>query len=167
MSFPRHEQIYQSDVVSGWCSGAGLVRLRPETSHRLDESAPGYSSASCTPALLASASPGDCYGEASGRNCQPPLARGWGNFSWRNGEISVGVDTPRNPSASHQPTPGTEGCRHFIYLPQSFIGIVWHQQLVAAVVTVGVVAAVGAGADAVRVSTNHKFRMVIMVVDLL
>src|SRR5580704_7412208 len=73
----------------------------------------------------------------------------------------------RRPSHSHQPTPGTEGCRHFIYLPQSFIGIVWHQQLVAAVVTVGVVAAVGAGADAVRVSTNHKFRMVIMVVDLL
>jgi hypothetical protein len=63
---------------------------------------------------------------------------------------------------------GTEGRRHFIDLPQSFIGIVWHQQLVAAVVTVGVVAAgVGAGADAVRVSTNHKFRMVIMVVDLL
>lgn len=93
MSFLRHEQIYQSDMVSNWRSGAGLVRLRPGASHRLDESATGYSSASCTPALLASASPGDCYGEADSRNCQPPLARGWGIFSWRNGEISFGVDT--------------------------------------------------------------------------
>jgi hypothetical protein len=57
MSFLRHEQIYQSDVVSCLHSGAGLMRLRPGASHRLDESATGYSSASCTPALLASASP--------------------------------------------------------------------------------------------------------------
>ena len=68
------------------------MRLRPEALHRLDESATGYSLASCTPALLASASPGDIHGERASRNFQPPLARGWGIFSWRNGEISFGVD---------------------------------------------------------------------------
>jgi len=56
-----------------------------------------------------------------------------------------------------------------VYLPQSFMGIVWHQQLVAAMdAAVGVVGAgVGAGADAVRVSATNKFRMVSMVINLL
>jgi hypothetical protein len=49
------------------------------------------------------------------------------------------------------------------------MGIVWHQQLVAAMdAAVGVVGAgVGAGADAVRVSATNKFRMVSMVINLL
>ena len=54
MSFLRHGQIYQSDVVSGW--RRSCFRLRPR-SHRLDEFAASYSSAGCTPALPASASP--------------------------------------------------------------------------------------------------------------
>src|SRR5262252_8675227 len=29
-------------------------------------------------------------------HCQPPLGRGWGIFSWRFGEISIGVDTFAN-----------------------------------------------------------------------
>ena len=47
------------------------------------------------------------------------------------------------------------------------MGIVWHQQLVAVDATVGVVVGVGAGADAVRVSTNNTVRMIGMVVNLL
>src|SRR5580658_835790 len=54
MSFLRHGQIYQSDVVSG--GRRSIFRLRPR-SHRLDEFAASYSSAGCTPALPASASP--------------------------------------------------------------------------------------------------------------
>ena len=53
MSFFRHGEIYQSDV--GNSSGE-----RPESrppAHRPDESPAGYSSASCSPAELASASP--------------------------------------------------------------------------------------------------------------
>jgi hypothetical protein len=48
----------------------------------------------------------------------------------------------------------------YLYLPQSFMGMVWHQQLVAAEdATVGVVAAgadVGAGTDVVKVITINK-----------
>jgi hypothetical protein len=52
-------------------------------------------------------------------------------------------------------------------LPQSFPGIVWHQQFAGAEAAVGVVGVgVGAGAEAVRVSTTKKFRMVSMVVNL-
>src|SRR5271163_2089919 len=56
LSFMRHEQIYRSDVfaVSYWRRGKPLPRLH---SHRHDESAAGYSLASCSPAELASASP--------------------------------------------------------------------------------------------------------------
>jgi hypothetical protein len=54
MSFLRHGQIYQSDVVSRWRRSS--FRLRPR-SHRLDEFAASYSLAGCTPALPASALP--------------------------------------------------------------------------------------------------------------
>jgi hypothetical protein len=30
-------------------------------------------------------------------NRQPPLGEGWGIFSWRNGEITPGVDTRTRP----------------------------------------------------------------------
>jgi hypothetical protein len=54
-------------------------------------------------------------------------------------------------------------------LPQSFPGIVWHQQFAGAeAAAVGVVGVgVGAGAEAVRVSATNKFRRVSMVVSLL
>jgi hypothetical protein len=54
-------------------------------------------------------------------------------------------------------------------LPQSFPGIVWHQQLlVAAEATVGVAGAgVDAGAAVVKVIAINKFRMVGMVVVFL
>jgi hypothetical protein len=53
MSFFRHREIFRSDVIR-------LVRERRNRrspAHRLDEFPVGYSSASCTPAALASASP--------------------------------------------------------------------------------------------------------------
>jgi hypothetical protein len=73
--------------VGSFSGGAKLFAASPRT-HRLDESATGYSSASCTPALLASASPVNGHGESIAGNRQPPLAGGWGIFDWRNGEFS-------------------------------------------------------------------------------
>jgi hypothetical protein len=53
-----------------------------------------------------------------------------------------------------------------VYLPQSFTGIVWHQQFAGEEAAVGVVGlGAGTGADPVRVSTTNKFRMVSMVVS--
>jgi hypothetical protein len=49
MSFFRYQEIYPPD------GNAGIAADVP--AHRLDEFPVGYSSASCTPALLASASP--------------------------------------------------------------------------------------------------------------
>src|SRR5690242_4777681 len=49
MSFLRYQEIYPPD------GNAGIAAAVP--AHRLDEFPVGYSSASCTPALLASASP--------------------------------------------------------------------------------------------------------------
>jgi putative transposase len=54
MSFFRHGEIYQSDEESE-SSGERLIGRSP--AHRPDESPAGYSSASCSPAELASASP--------------------------------------------------------------------------------------------------------------
>jgi transposase InsO family protein len=57
MSFFRHAEIYRSDRKRG-------RRRKPAVAgspdHRLDESPAGYSSAGCSPALPASASPADC-----------------------------------------------------------------------------------------------------------
>ena len=60
MSFFRHGEIYQSDV--GGKSSGERHKSRPPA-HRSDESPAGYSSASCSPAELASASPADGHPE--------------------------------------------------------------------------------------------------------
>jgi len=60
MSFFRHGEIYQSDV--GGSSSGERPESRPPT-HRSDESPAGYSSASCSPAELASASPAERHPE--------------------------------------------------------------------------------------------------------
>ena len=60
MSFFRHEEIYQSDVEGS--SRGERPKSRPPA-HRSDESPAGYSSASCSPAELASASPAECHPE--------------------------------------------------------------------------------------------------------
>jgi len=54
MSFFRHKEIYRSD---GDSLNIGKPAETGSPDHRFDESPAGYSSASCTPALLASASP--------------------------------------------------------------------------------------------------------------
>ena len=53
VSFPRHGEIYRSDGSSGEPAAAG------SPAHRLDESPDDYSSVSCSPAELTSASPSD------------------------------------------------------------------------------------------------------------
>jgi putative transposase len=60
MSFFRHGEIYQSDV--GGKSSGERPKSRPPA-HRSDESPAGYSSASCSPAELASASPAEGHPE--------------------------------------------------------------------------------------------------------
>jgi transposase InsO family protein len=60
MSFFRHGEIYQSDV--GGNSSGERPKSRPPA-HRSDESPAGYSSASCSPAELASASPAERHPE--------------------------------------------------------------------------------------------------------
>jgi hypothetical protein len=69
---------------------SSLIAAPPSSS---DESATGYSSASCTPAELASASPVDVMVNSVVGNRQPPLGKGWGIFIRRNEEISAGVDS--------------------------------------------------------------------------
>jgi putative transposase len=60
LSFFRHEEIYQSD--EGSYNRGERPQSRPPV-HRPDESPAGYSSASCSPAELASASPAERHPE--------------------------------------------------------------------------------------------------------
>jgi hypothetical protein len=60
MSFFRHGEISQSDV--GGNSSGERPNSRPPA-HRSDESPAGYSSAGCSPAELASASPAERHPE--------------------------------------------------------------------------------------------------------
>ena len=54
--------------------------------------AASYSSAGCTPAVPASASPAAFYVPSTSRNWIPPLDQGWGIFNRQNEEFSTGVD---------------------------------------------------------------------------
>ena len=91
MSFLRHQQIYQSDVFCWeWQSEADyrfalplivLMSLRPAIPRRV--------------ALLHCSLPLHrtiLMMKRVAGNCKPPLGRGWGIFSWRFGEFSLGVD---------------------------------------------------------------------------
>src|SRR5579863_1580001 len=80
MSFSRHRQIYQSDVVSARRRSSFPPRPR---SHRLDEFAASYSSAGCTPALPASASPAGSIFDHPAETVNHHL--------WRVGEFSTGT----------------------------------------------------------------------------
>ena len=86
MSFLRHEEIYQSDVMvlgMGWRGAT----LRPAP-HRLDEFPAGYSLDGCSPAEPPSASPtGSSIREkhgagndfpANGNKCHYYLSQAWG-----------------------------------------------------------------------------------------
>ena len=89
MSFLRHAQIYRSDAIAK----PGSAVSRCPGHHRLDESAVGYSLASCSPAEPASASPTIIHAQKSGGWRQPPPDEGWGIFTRRFGEFSSGLDT--------------------------------------------------------------------------
>jgi hypothetical protein len=89
MSFFRHQQIYRPMLVRARQAGQLTCHPAPSSS---DESATGYSSASCTPAWLASASPVTLMVQRLVGNRQPPLTQGWGIFIRRNGDFSDGVD---------------------------------------------------------------------------
>ena len=82
MSFFRHEQIYRPMLLTSKRDSVATVPLSSS-----DESATGYSSASCTPAVLASASPAIASVKPMAGNRQPPLILGWGIFTRRNGEF--------------------------------------------------------------------------------
>ena len=71
MSFPRHEEIFPSD---------GDARFANAPAHRVDEFPAEYSSASCSPAAPASASPASAS------------LRWWYDFAYRfaaNGNVSL------------------------------------------------------------------------------
>jgi len=68
------------------------ARLRLH-SHRIDEFATGYSSAGCTPAEPASASPAGFIFTPIGWSCKPSPPKGGGIFDRQNEEFSVGIDS--------------------------------------------------------------------------
>jgi hypothetical protein len=70
----------------------GTAFLFRPLSHRPDESATSYSLASCTPALLASASPADFILNSGPEFNQPPPSGGWGIFDRLYGDFSSGLD---------------------------------------------------------------------------
>lgn len=76
------------------CWDGPVFLLRP-LPHRLDESATSYSLASCTPALLASASPAEFILNSGPEIDQPPPSRGWGIFNRLFGDFSSGLDSVR------------------------------------------------------------------------
>jgi putative transposase len=63
MSFFRHEEIYRPMYVSSWRSLGATMAAAP--THRLDEFPTGYSSAGCSPAEPASASPDEHNSEGA------------------------------------------------------------------------------------------------------
>lgn len=75
MSFLRNKQIYRPMLLASKRDSFATVPLSSS-----DESATGYSSASCTPALLASASPATAHGEADSWKTSTTTRSGLGNF---------------------------------------------------------------------------------------
>ena len=90
MSFLRHAEIYRPDgrVVGQKAAEGGWAAPRP---HRTDEFPAGYSSASCSPAELASASPASLSVESQ---------RIVGNGLPANGNLSL-LSVPHPKGAVH------------------------------------------------------------------
>src|SRR6478752_1191818 len=88
MSFFRHREIFRSDVIRS----VRERRNRRSPAHRLDEFPVGYSSASCTPAELASASPTGIHSATRTRRWQ----RGFQPTS--NSVLTFCVTSGDNPS---------------------------------------------------------------------
>src|SRR6478752_1027182 len=90
MSFFRHREIFRSDVIRS----VRERRNRRSPAHRLDEFPVGYSSASCTPAELASASPTGIHSATRTRRWQ----RGFQPTS--NSVLTFCVTSGDNPNHS-------------------------------------------------------------------
>jgi len=114
MSFLRHKQIYRPMLLTSKRDSFATVPLSSS-----DESATGYSSASCTPAALACASPAFAIVKPIAGNRQPPLIQGWGIFTRRNGDFSAGVDSNIEAAGA-----STECCVGVMRLGQSYSGFV-------------------------------------------
>jgi hypothetical protein len=95
MSFLRHGQIYRPMGSSPRAGGEAIFCYAPAT-HRLDESAAGYSLAGCSPAEPASASPADTIFIPPAANVNRHHHRGGGLFDQQNAGFSIGIDIPAN-----------------------------------------------------------------------
>ncbi len=106
MSFLRHKEIFRSG--GGSWSGAA-----PATgAHRLDESPAGYSSAGCSPAAPASASPADCSMQ-HGRPKRYDLAG--------NGSVSLfALSQRRGASPVHSSPLFWDGCYFFAFFSEFY-----------------------------------------------
>jgi hypothetical protein len=74
-------------------AGGEAVFCYAPATHRLDESAAGYSLAGCSPAEPASASPADTIFIPSAESVNRHRHRGGGFFDQQNAEFSIGIDT--------------------------------------------------------------------------
>jgi hypothetical protein len=101
MSFFRHGEIYQSDV--GGNSSGERPKSRPPT-HRSDESPAGYSSASCSPAELTSASPAERHPEREKEKRKFEKEKSL-NCMCANSKLSQQRGSPHNSVPSFVPTP--------------------------------------------------------------
>jgi hypothetical protein len=92
MSFLRHGQIYRPMGSSLRAGGEAVFCYAPAT-HRLDESAAGYSLAGCSPAEPASASPADTIFIPSAETVNRHRHRDGGFFDQQNEDFSIGIDS--------------------------------------------------------------------------
>jgi hypothetical protein len=92
MSFLRHGQIYRPMGSSLRAGGEAIFCYAPAT-HRLDESAAGYSLAGCSPAEPASASPADTIFIPSAETVNRHRHRDGGFFDQQNEDFSIGIDS--------------------------------------------------------------------------
>ena len=91
MSFLRHGQIYQSDVLFVSDRGRSCFRLRPRL-HRFDEFAASYSLAGWSPPEPTSALPAGFIFNQPAETFNPSSPEGGNFFDRQNGEFSTGID---------------------------------------------------------------------------
>ena len=116
MSFFRHREIFRSDVMRSTEEQRNRNRCSP--AHRLDEFPVGYSSASCTPAALASASPTGIHSATKAR-CRhrifQPTANSVLTFCVTSGDNRIAIPSDLNalmktdaPPVMVKPRSGTD-----------------------------------------------------------
>src|SRR5204863_2133693 len=107
MSFWRHEEIYRSDVGLGEARNGNGCRRSPHSSG-CDEFPVGYSSAGCSPAVPASASP-------PGNDSQQPMLP-YNDFAASGNNPLNSVSQPKGALQGRPfpctPSPKTQICTH-------------------------------------------------------